>query len=216
MKYLIDHIISQHQDSTRMNPDRHIRYVLAELFYNCMMAIPGDVVEMGCYQGQTSIYIQSLLTTLESLSLIQNTKFHVYDSFSGLPDLAEQDIVDQPKFFKGQFNTTVNKFKEIFLQYHLKTPLIHKGWFKDIPIKDHPKKISFAFLDSDLYNSIIDSLNIVYPRLSTNGTILVHDYQHAYLPGVKKACQDFFADKSDIIQHYEPGIAKIVKMRYWL
>lgn len=216
MKYLIDHIISQHNNNHKLNPDRHVRYILAELFYSCMMGVAGDVVEMGCYKGHTSIYIQSLLSTLESLSLRTNTSFHVYDSFEGLPDSSNQDTCDNPKFFKGQFRTTIEEFKEIFLQYRLRIPVIHKGLFNNIPLKQYPQKISFAFLDGDLYQSIMDSLIIVYPRLSINGTILVHDYNHQYLPGVKQACHDFLQDKPHTVQHYEPGIAKIVKTRHWL
>jgi O-methyltransferase len=65
--------------------------------------------------------------------------------------------------------------------------------------------IAFAYLDSDFYESILVSLEHVYPRLPRNGLMIIDDYGDKArnplawdeLPGVKLACDDFFADKPE-------------------
>ena len=67
-----------------------------------------------------------------------------------------------------------------------------------------PKKISFAHLDGDFYSSILESLIYVYPNLSKGAIVIIDDYcdpkihdVNNILPGVKKACDEFFEDKKE-------------------
>lgn len=83
-------------------------------------------------------------------------------------------------------------------------PKIHEGWFADILPTQLPDKISFAHLDGDFYSSILESLIYVYPRLSKGAVVVIDDYcdpkqldANNILPGVKKACDEFFKDKKE-------------------
>ncbi len=58
------------------------------------------------------------------------------------------------------------------------------------------------------YESIIDSLRLVWPRLASGGVITVDDYQRDALPGVERAVSDFFQHKLVRI-HHEQQIAII-------
>ena len=68
-----------------------------------------------------------------------------------------------------------------------------------------PERIAFAHLDGDYYDSIKVSIEHVYPRLSCGAICLVDDYNDPavnprgwnLLPGAKKACDEFFADKPE-------------------
>jgi O-methyltransferase len=171
--------------STMVDKD-HIRIILMQL--QSAMHVEGDVVELGCHMGTTSLFIQSFLQGRKS--------FHVYDSFQGFPEKNTKDIGVEykVKFYTGGNAISEEVIKKNFKVFNLQCPIIHKGWFKD---SKYPEKIAFAFFDSDFYTSILDSFEKVYPKLSPGGIICVHDYGWDVLPGVKTACDEFLADKSE-------------------
>ena len=169
--------------------------------------IAGDVVEFGCYAGTTSVFIRRLLNQQGS-----DKVFHVYDSFDGLPEKSVQDAnaagVD---FAAGKLYVSKADFVKVFRQAGLQPPIIHKGWFSQLAAGEVPDQIAFAFLDGDFYRSIIDSLRLVWPRLTPGGTILVDDYQRETLPGVERALRDFFQDKPGISITKQHNIAILKK-----
>jgi len=151
--------------------------------------IEGDVVEFGCYVGESSKYLMKTLIETNS-----NKKLFVYDSFEGLPELSywEKDTGWRP----GTLNTTEDILISNFKRNNLPIPYIHKDWFINIPEYKIPEKISFAFLDGDFYNSIYDSLSKIYDKVSDGGYILFHDYKRNDLPGVEAAIRDFFKERN--------------------
>jgi len=159
--------------------------------------VEGHIVEFGCYAGTTSVFIRRLLNSYPQLS----REFHVYDSFQGLPEKTTQDSnaagVD---FEAGKLFVTKAEFTKVFKSAGLQLPYIHKGWFNELSGSSVPKPVAFAFLDGDFYSSIIDSLRLVWPKLSENGVIIVDDYKRETLPGVERALRDFFQDKQVLIR----------------
>jgi O-methyltransferase len=154
-------------------------------------SIPGDVVEFGCYIGTTSLFIRRMLDHYGS-----DKQFHVYDSFAGLPPKAAQDNTPAGDAFQaGELSISRKQFIAEFQHAHLRLPVIHKGWFNELTTEDVPDKISFAFLDGDFYESIIDSLRLVWPRLQPGGVLAIDDCNREALPGVDRAIRDFFQDK---------------------
>jgi O-methyltransferase len=147
--------------------------------------IDGDVVELGCYVGESSKYLMK--TLLETNS---NKKLYVYDSFEGLPDLSKWEV--NTGWRPRTLVTSEDVLTSNFIENNLPTPIITKGWFCDIPEDRLPEKISFAFLDGDFYDSIYDSLVKVYDRVVDGGYIFFHDYKRNDLPGVEAAIKDFF------------------------
>lgn len=144
--------------------------------------VEGDVVELGCYVGESSKCLRRTLNAYYS-----DKQLYVYDSFEGLPPLhdCEKDCGWKP----GTLKTTKEILIKNFIDNQLAPPIITKGWFKDI--NRLPDKICFAFLDGDFYDSIFDSLQKIYNRVSDGGVILFHDYGRVDLPGVEKAVADF-------------------------
>ena len=157
--------------------------VLTELEKALNSGIAGDVVEFGCYVGTTSLFIRRLLDKHHARGT-----FHVYDSFAGLPEKSRQDeSVAGSNFQAGQLAISKKLFIHEFQKAHLRLPVIHKGWFSELKPADVPEHIAFAFLDGDFYESIRSSLKLVLPRMSSSGTIVVHDYTREALPGVQAA-----------------------------
>jgi O-methyltransferase len=160
--------------------------------------VPGDLVELGCNQGQSSALIQKIIDHYDP-----SRRLHVYDSFEGLPAPGARD--GATPFYRGQVRTTRQKLEENFQRYGLRAPEIHEGWFHDTLPTGLPDRISFAYLDGDFYESIKVSLEHVYPRLSPGAICLIDDYADPsiypdawnLLPGVKEACDEFFAGKPE-------------------
>lgn len=161
-----------------------IRILLAILDSVLEKNIPGDVVEFGCYVGESSKYLRMMLDYHRS-----DKNLYVYDSFEGLPPLSQYE--ENTGWRAGTLKTSEEILLSNFFNNGLRSPIVTKGWFKEIPDYKIPKQISFAFLDGDFYNSIYDSLNKIYNRMSRGSTILFHDYERSDLPGVKSAVLDF-------------------------
>lgn len=159
--------------------------------------VDGHVVEFGCYAGTTSVFIRRLLNRFADTP----RQFHVYDSFQGLPEKTSQDSnaagVD---FEAGKLYVTKAEFTKVFRANNLQLPYIHKGWFGELTPQAVPEPIAFAFLDGDFYESIIDSLRLVWPKMSEQGVIVIDDYKRETLPGVARAIRDFFQGKQVAIR----------------
>lgn len=176
--------------------------------------VPGDVVEVGCNSGETAVLLQTLVQRHDP-----SRRLHVYDSFEGLPAPSARDTVNHPGrglpgwARAGSLDVAVDALRLNFKRYMLPAPEIHKGWFKDTLPVALPEKIALAHLDGDFYESILVSLVHVYPRLSPRAICLIDDYCDPaanpdgwdMLPGVKRACDEFLADKPEKIQPLYAG-----------
>lgn len=154
--------------------------------------IPGDVIEMGCYLGTTSLFISRII------GQINNTKaFHVYDSFEGLPEKSNSDSSPAGTQFKaGELSASKKQFIDNYKKANLRTPIIHKSWFNNLKDSDIPEEICFAFLDGDYYESIKDSLRLIQNKLAIGAVVIVDDYQNEALPGAKKATDEWLSGKN--------------------
>ena len=63
-----------------------------------------------------------------------------------------------------------------------------KGWFKDTLPKADIGALSILRLDGDMYQSTMDALNALYPRVSPGGYCIIDDYA---LPNCQKAVDEF-------------------------
>jgi len=171
------------------------------LFYG----VDGDLVELGCNSGESSVLITKIMQAYRS-----KKKLAIYDSFEGLPPLS---LSDGTAFHEGDLKSTEDDVRSNFLKYNLPLPEIHKGWFKDTLPNELPEKICFAYLDGDLYESILVSLEYVYPRMTHGSICLIDDYGDPEvnptgwnkLPGVKKACDEYLRDKPEKMEFIYSG-----------
>ncbi|WP_175692227.1 TylF/MycF/NovP-related O-methyltransferase [Burkholderia ambifaria] len=152
--------------------------------------VPGDVVELGCNAGKTTVFFRMILDYYKVGKTI-----HVYDSFEGLPAPGERDAYLR----EGDCRCTASDLKETFKKWDRTLPEIHKGWFDKTLPEQLPDQIAFAYLDGDFYESIKISLETIYPRLANGAIVIVDDYCDLKraprswngLPGVKVACDEF-------------------------
>jgi O-methyltransferase len=69
----------------------------------------------------------------------------------------------------------------------------NKGIFPTTAKPVEGKIFSFVHLDVSTYKSTLSCLEFFYPRMSTGGIILSHDYLNAF--GVTKAFDEFFEER---------------------
>ena len=156
--------------------------------------VSGDIVEFGCYIGSTSLFLRRVLGKIDHA---KTRALHVYDSFAGLPEKRQQDASPVGSNFKsGELFVSKKQLLREFQKAQLEPPIVHKGWFSDLRPEEVPPHIAFAFLDGDFYQSIIDSLRIVWDKMSPHAIIAIDDYGREALPGVERAVDEFLRGKA--------------------
>jgi O-methyltransferase len=205
--------IAELMDSTEvisgMMNSGEIELVLTELERALEAGVPGDIVELGCNCGTTTIFIAKLLEQRN-----ESREYHVYDSFTGLPESGPGDLgAAWPDLPPGSLAVDRAEFTQNLEQAGvLRPPNIHEGLFEDLGAADVPDEICWAFLDGDLYQSILLSLELVYPRLAPGGAMVLDDYGWDALPGVERACSDFPAAKPESATVFaDANVAVVVK-----
>lgn len=154
--------------------------------------VPGEIVELGCHVGNSTMQMQSILQQHNS-----SKQLHVYDKF-GSWDEGKSDMY--------------KLFVENFSNSKLTLPIIHPGLFQHTIPKELPDVISFVHIDAGYGGELSEYVEImllllknIYSRLPKNGICLLMDYHDTSKtvhglnanPGVKAACDIFLEDKPE-------------------
>lgn len=183
--------------------ERELRVLLRELERLLEAGCQGSVVEFGCYVGTTSLFIRRLLDAYQYVGA-----FHVYDSFAGLPEKTAQDAsAAGEQFVAGELAATRKGLLQQFKKAGLRPPVVHKAWFAELTPRDVPEDIMFAFLDGDYYQSIMDSLRLVTPKLTPDAVLVVDDYANEALPGAARAADAWLQAHSGFRCQVEASLA---------
>ncbi|HMC97668.1 MAG TPA: class I SAM-dependent methyltransferase, partial [Flavobacteriales bacterium] len=154
----------------------------------------GDFVELGCYTGSTATVFAQLLQAYDPSRFL-----HVFDRF---------DIE------LGRKRSIRNLFVANLERFEVAMPVIHEGDFIDTVPGELPERIAFVHIDcghgGDVKQHaalVTHCLNGIYPRLSPGAVVVFMDYHVPGVtwygndsnPGVRLACDAFFADKPENI-----------------
>ncbi len=204
----VNNIIKTYPIISEQISQKRLQIILEQLTQCLINNTPGAVVEFGCYKGTTSLFLRRVLNLEDN-----GRELHVYDSFAGLPAKSIKDAsVSGSNFKAGELKSSKKDLIHNFKKAGLKPPIIHKGWFSDLKDNEVPDLIAFAFLDSDFYDSILDSLNLVWPKIERGGVIIIDDYQTNNLPGVHRAVEDFFKQLGIALNiRHQQDLAIIIK-----
>jgi len=118
----------------------------------------------------------------------------VADSFAGLPP---PDPGKYPADAEDKHHTitplavSLEEVRENFKRYSLLDDQVCflKGWFKDTLPNAPLKRLAVVRLDGDMYESTMDGLTNLYPKLSVGGYLIVDDF--GAVRGCRKAVEDF-------------------------
>jgi O-methyltransferase len=139
--------------------------------------VAGDLVETGVWRGGAAIFMRAILAAHGD----RTRRVWAADSFRGLP---RPDAARYPAdagdlhWALPELAVSLDEVKANFARYGLLDERVHflEGWFKDTLPAAPIERIAVLRLDGDLYESTIDALSALYPRLSVGGYAVVDDY----------------------------------------
>ena len=141
--------------------------------------VPGDLVEAGVWRG-------GVLALMRAILRAQNqSDRHVwgFDSFKGLPDpdlerYPQDAQMDRDANYLPHIGVTKEDVERNIRKYGLLDEGITlvEGWFKDTLPNANVEKIALLRLDGDMYESTMDSLEYLEPKVSQGGFIIIDDY----------------------------------------
>lgn len=152
----------------------NIQKCAEEIFKN---NIEGDFIETGVWRGGSTLFMKALMKAYG----VTDRVVWVADSFEGLPKPDEKkyaaDKGDKLYTFE-ELAIPMDVVKNNFEKYNLLDDNVKflKGWFKDTLAKAPIEKLSLLRLDGDMYESTMDALIPLYPKLSSGGFIIIDDY----------------------------------------
>ncbi len=147
--------------------------------------VPGDVAEVGVYRGGSA----------KLFALFKGSKgLHLFDTFEGMPTTCP----DIDRHLAGEFADTSLESVRRYLSA-FSGVFFYKGVFPDSAreLASGSTRFSLVHLDVDIYESTKAGLEFFYPRTVRGGMIISHDYRNLACPGVKKAFDEFFADRPE-------------------
>ncbi len=157
--------------------------------------VPGAFVELGSYTGSSAAVIGSLIQHAQG-----GRAFHVYDRFD--IEIGSQRNIQEV-------------FKQTLTRACVPLPTMHVGDLHATVPAELPERIAFAHIDCGIGGGaqahaalITHCLNALYPRLTQNAVVVLMDYHDPARtldgndsnPGVRQACDAFFADKPEQVQ----------------
>jgi O-methyltransferase len=154
--------------------------------------IPGDLIEAGVQRGGASVFTRAVLAAHGG----EDRGMWLADTFTGLP-------VPNPEKYPADagYNLTgddpnaigVEGVKSNFRRYGLLDERVQflVGLFKDTLPEAPIERLSVVRLDGDLYESTMDAITALYPKLSVGGYLIVDDYS---APMWSKACGQAIRD----------------------
>ncbi|HKY08329.1 MAG TPA: TylF/MycF family methyltransferase, partial [Candidatus Binatia bacterium] len=152
--------------------------------------IPGDLIETGVWRGGATIFMRAVLKAYG----VSERLVWVADSFAGLPapnkNKYPHDAGDRLHSFKF-LAVPLEEVRANFEIYGLLDDGVCflEGWFRDTLPSAPIKQLAVMRLDGDMYESTMDALTNLYPKLSVGGYVIVDDY--GCIPACRQAIADF-------------------------
>ena len=155
--------------------------------------VPGDLIETGVWRGGATIFMRALLEAYEE----PERRVWVADSFQGLPlpDAVRYPLDRGTEVLHGYRELAVpeDEVRANFARYGLLDERVQflAGWFRDTLPTAPIERLAVLRLDGDMYESTMDALVSLYPKLAAGGYCIVDDYGD--LPTCRCAVDDYRA-----------------------
>jgi O-methyltransferase len=197
---IVAHVIDNRLSMT--SPERLFTTIMA-----CRHAvdrhIEGDFVECGVWRGGNAMLAAAVLKANGS-----GRKLYLYDTFEGMTapsdeDTALRDGARARDLYLERRRDTHNEWCYASIE-DVKSNFLRAGLLDENVVfvkgdvlqtlqdeRNIPRKIAVLRLDTDWYESTRRELEVLYPRLSVGGVLILDDY--GYWAGAKKATDEYFA-----------------------
>lgn len=142
--------------------------------------IEGEVAEAGVFRGEFAQFINYYFP---------QKKLYLFDTFEGF-DKRDFKYEEENSFVEAKHISDTSVEYVMSRMKYKDRVVVKKGYFPDTA-KDINERFCFVNLDMDLYKPTLEALRFFYPRMSTRGIILVHDYFSKVFPNIKHAVAKF-------------------------
>jgi O-methyltransferase len=166
-------------------------------------SIEGDFVECGVWRGGNAIVAAEMIRLYGS-----NKHVYLYDTFTGMTEPTKLDVdlhgtdainefnASKRAGYNAMYYASLDDVQEQFRLRHLLNSNIHfiQGDVNQTLASNKliPSKISMLRLDTDWYESTKVELQVLYPKLSVGGCLIIDDY--GIWQGSRKAVDEYFAE----------------------
>jgi hypothetical protein len=174
--------------------------------------IEGDFVECGVWRGGNALIAADVFSRVAAPAQIV-----LFDTFAGMTAPGEEDFAaadgssPQTRYEQSRHENrsdwcyaSLDDVKKNFREAGLlseKIRFVQGDVLETLANDDNlPEKISVLRLDTDWYESTKKELEVLWPRLSKGGILMIDDYGH--WGGARKAADEFFTAEGRPFFHY--------------
>ena len=158
--------------------------------------VKGDIIEFGIWNGNNLLTIKKILDYLRI-----NKKLYGYDNFKGFPNPSKLK-----KQKKGKYIGNPNTIKKIISFFKLKNiEIFNDDIMNLINYKKKFRKISFIYIDCNIYDPVKNILNLLGKKVSKGGIIAFDEAQHESDKGEKTAMLNFYKKQKLHVKVFEKG-----------
>ena len=214
-------IYSIHSDGLSMVQYTGLFATLLSCKYVVSNNIEGDFVECGVWRGGNAMIAAMVFKHYGS-----SKKVWLFDTFEGFTNVKhskyEKDLtlyitldeIHQQYYDPYSCGNSLDDVKANFEKYGVLNDnivFVKGDVIKTLASENIPKQISALRLDTDLYDSTLKELQVLYPRLSGGGVIMIDDY--GVYEGLRAAVEEYFEKISrPLLQVVNHGIRLAVKV----
>ena len=166
-------------DGSLAAPGDWVRYKTLAAISRALGAVPGAMAELGVFRGEFAAAMNALLP---------ERRLYLFDTFAGF-DPAEAAP-------EGLAEAHENASAEAVLRRlpRADKALIRAGLFPATAAGLENERFALVSLDADLEESTLAGLRWFVPRMEQGGYLLLHDWNHPGLPGVREALARYEAE----------------------
>ena len=147
--------------------------------------VAGSFFECGVFRGGSAALIAKTANGRKAL--------HLFDTFAGMPecDAARDDHI------AGDFSDVSLEQVKRFVGRE-QSVMFHQGVIPDTFAGMEDERIAFAHVDVDIYRSMKDCCEFIYPRMTVGGVIVFDDYGQFTCRGARDAIDEYFDGRHSV------------------
>ncbi len=183
--------------------------------YKKTVDLPGDIVELGVFRGNSLLMFGNFLEAHEIGN--RTKKVWGFDNFKGFTELASEDggeaphlqKVDggfSPECYLDELKDAINIYdQDRFIPFKKRIELVEGDVAQTVPefVEKNPGlRISILHLDIDLYKPTLLALEHFFPLVVKGGIVIFDEYAIMEWSGESRAVDEYFKNSNYIIRNF--------------
>lgn len=175
--------------------------------------VPGDVVEIGCARGSTTVFLNKHLDELEA-----SCRYVALDTFTGFlaGDIAYEvtrrgKSQHEEEYARAFTGTSIELYRYTMRLNGVSRVHAVKGGVSDVDLVSLAPRVAMALIDVDLYRPVRASIGKIYPLLQPGGIMIVDDCTTGGpWDGALQAYREFVTERDlpEVVVHQKLGVIK--------